>query len=61
MFNVYRFVAVSLFLTQLFFCVDDGVILWLKIKNPTATTSFQIGVRVTVVEGAKIHQECERK
>ena len=20
------------------FCVDDGVILWLKIKNPTATT-----------------------
>ena len=22
------------------FCVDDGVILWLKIKNPTTTTSY---------------------
>ena len=22
------------------FCVDDGVILWLKIKNPTTTTTM---------------------
>ena len=27
------FNAVSLFLTKLLFCVDDGVVLWLKIKK----------------------------
>ena len=29
-----------LMFNQAVFCVDDGVVLWLKIKNPTTTTFF---------------------
>ena len=28
-----------LIFNQAVFCVDDGVVLWLKIKNPTTTTT----------------------
>ena len=38
MFKVYRFCRCFLIFNPVVFCVDDGVILWLKIKNPTATT-----------------------
>ena len=27
-----------LIFNQAVFCIDDGVVLWLKIKNPTTTT-----------------------
>ena len=27
-----------LIFNQAVFCVDDGIVLWLKIKNPTTTT-----------------------
>ena len=30
-----------LIFNQAVFCVDDGVVLWLKIKNPTTTNQFK--------------------
>ena len=29
-----------LIFNQAVFCVDDGLVLWLKIKNPTTTTTM---------------------
>ena len=36
------FCCCFLIFNQAVFCVDDGVVLWLKIKKPTTTTTMSL-------------------
>ena len=41
------FCCCFLIFNQAVFCVDDGVVLWLKIKNPTTTTGHCIESQIS--------------